>query len=815
MNKRIISMLLVLVMVLGMLPATVFATVEGSSLGQVRVIVENTTYSVEDGAPWDGTLLDTMVDLTEDMTMMSAIYTALTAADIESEGADIGGDGADTSDTSLTALSVNSGELNESFTSNHLAYTVTVPEGTEAVSIHATAANKQNQVYLFVGETEYRRTASVPVADGTVISVRCGNGEGATIYTLTIDVAAEESGIPETSVPETTVPVTYTVTLPAEPVGYTVEAAEGSVSPVAEGGSYTFTVVIAEGYEAGENFVVKANETALTDVDGVYTIGNITADQTVSVEGVVESSTDIGDACAVTFNGHSAQVDNFKVYTYTGGVKGETDLLEGVADSDTSNTQTYTTALPAGDYWVEGYDAGGDCSGGVLLTVTADGDNTFTINRVYGIKASNSGWVLGTDYTVSAQVTAADMTVRVVEMGTADYNGSQLPAVLCLYGDTVKVTYTPSEARAAENYIETFKSQTLTASSSSFSVSVPQAVAVTFAAPAGSVVSAGYRDGSNYYSYVFATAKSVVTEGDTVSYTYMVPKNTQWFYRVRHERGVTYWNWNKWSEDTTVEITAEDLYIGSSDFTSDTIYRYDVNVYDRADIYLNINGKGHLNMDVGESYQLNVFRNWQAIENYMNSKIALPDMRYTVIDVNGNESDLLTIIPDANNSSVATMTANGEGTAIVLVTYDAMTHAAGQGGSQFSAIWPECTGVFIVTVGADEAEIDTGMMMDRFGDTETAIDAEHDVLFYLGEAGADFTFAPESGTTVTVARAGLTTKSLTYNGFTSDGVTVNEDGTVTVSGLTSGRHIIKVERTARLSIRWSPPVASAMRPRSS
>ncbi len=35
---------------------------------------------------------------------------------------------------------------------------------------------------------------------------------------------------------------------------------------------------------------------------------------------------------------------------------------------------------------------------------------------------------------------------------------------------------------------------------------------------------------------------------------------------------------------------------------------------------------------------------------------------------------------------------------------------------------------------------------------------------------------------------------MTFNGFTSNGVSVAADGKVTVTGLTTGRHIIKVEK---------------------
>ena len=79
-------------------------------------------------------------------------------------------------------------------------------------------------------------------------------------------------------------PVTiYTVTLP-EGDGYTVR---GETS-VTEGENYTFTVAIAEGYETGEGFAVKANGAVLTAVEGVYTIENITADQIITIEGVAK-----------------------------------------------------------------------------------------------------------------------------------------------------------------------------------------------------------------------------------------------------------------------------------------------------------------------------------------------------------------------------------------------------------------------------------------------------------------------------------------------------------------------------------------------
>lgn len=48
-----------------------------ANYGKVQVIVENTTYSKKAGASWDGTLVDTWVDLSADSTMMSCVAAAL------------------------------------------------------------------------------------------------------------------------------------------------------------------------------------------------------------------------------------------------------------------------------------------------------------------------------------------------------------------------------------------------------------------------------------------------------------------------------------------------------------------------------------------------------------------------------------------------------------------------------------------------------------------------------------------------------------------------------------------------------------------
>ena len=874
-------------------------------------------------------------------------------------GADIGGNWTTMNDTSLTALSFSAGKLAPEFDKDTTSYTLELTEGVEQVTVAASAANKQNQVYLSVGETSYRRTASIPVADGTVLTIRCGD-------------AQEASGEGENATPAVT-PTTYTVTMiaPHAPVVTTAEVtirsqAAGAYlhgfaekqtvasdlaekygftdevdgvsaldvlvrahelifgdaftketaatylvlgsggwistifstatdasgfylnqgypndgTPAASGGGYngTFTTntkvndgdvldfyvmeddsgysdyytwlenvpdkmvdgdkvtVTVKGFYAMSGYLHKTPADlkaaakplagvqlawvdpatgAATPIDGAVTDENGKATFTVdgkAATGVLAAAS-YGDANEeervyalmnpsvpakvydgssgeLTLSGlHDAQVKYLKLYTYIDGVKGDTNLLADVTIANAA----YTLTLPVGDYWVEGYDANDDCNGGLSLTVKA-GENAAKIQRIYQISV-NSGWVLGTDYTLDVKVTSADNQVRTAAPGQTVSGKGQTwektyDSCIFVVGDTVQATVTPDPVtRPTFNTATAKKTPTM---NDSLSVSCKAGVNVTFSVPENSTITVGTL--TNYYVYSYIEPTSA--DGNT----YRLDNGTTYFYRVQNSSGVTYWDYASWKTDTTITLTEDDLHIGDTSFTKGTIYRFEKNVYDRADIYLNINTQGYKSMAVGETFELNSFRNWFAIESFMNAKVALPDMHYRVIDVNGNPSDVVTITPDAVNSNVATMTANKAGTAIVLVTYDAMIHKQGQSSTaskEFSAIWPECTGVFVVTVGSDGTGIETNMILDRMDaaitkDEQRILDAEHDILFYLGDKGASYSFKPESGCTVTVARSTVS-DTMTFSGFTSSGVTVAEDGTVTVTGLTTGRHIIKVEK---------------------
>ena len=997
-----------------------------SGLGSVHVIVENTVYKVTtDAGLWNGTLVDTDVTLNAEVnTMMDCIVSALatkgyTAVGAESNyiskithgdkelgefdggsgsgwmgtlndwftnrgfgeftavdgdeirvmytrdgGKDIGGDWTTMNDTSLTALSFSAGELTPAFNKDTHAYTLKLPEKDNQVTVTAAAANKQNQVYLSVGNAEYRRTAAIPMVHGTVLTIRCGDtkeasgeGENATpaVTPTTYTVTVKAPHVPAVPTAEVTIrsqmaggylhgfaekqTVSYDL---AEKYGYTddvdgvsaldvlvrahelafgkdftketakdylVVGSSGWIStifdtatyasgfylnqgypndgtPASYGGGYngTFTTntkvndgdvldfyvmeddssysdyytwlenvpdkmvdgdkvtVTVKGFYAMSGYLHKTPadlkaaakplegvqlawvdpatgavtkiENAITDEDGkatftvdketatgtlaavsygdaeeyerVYTIMNTSVQAPVYDKGSVE----------VVFTGlHNAQLKDIKVYAYANGSKtGENLLADESRIVDGYGYKRETKLIP-GDYWVEGYDENGDCNGSLVLTVEPGIKNEFKLQRVYQIYASNSGWALDEDYTLDVKLISADNQVRTIQLGKADCWGTVYASCIFVSGDTLEVTFTPDAEKHPDENVATVK-KTLT-DTATVSATCKVGVNITFDVPENSTVTVGTL--TNYYVYSFIEPVSRDEATNTV--TYRVDQNTDYFYRVQNPNGVTYWDYKRWSEGETITLTDDDLHIGDENFTKDTIYRFEKNVYDRADIYLNINTQGYKSMAVDETFELNSFRNWFAIESYMNAKVALPDMHYQVIDVNGQPSDVVTITPDAVNSNVATMTANKAGTAIVLVTYDAMIHKQGQSSTaskEFSAIWPECTGVFVVTVGSDGTGIKTNMILDRMDaaitkDEQRILDAEHDILFYLGDEGASYSFKPESGCTVTVARSTVG-NTMTFNGFTNNGVTVAEDGTVTVTGLTTGRHIIKVEK---------------------
>ena len=349
MKKRILSLLLTLVMVLSLIPTIVWADGE-----TVHVIVENTTFTtaIDGKSPaWTGTLVDKWVEINQESTGMSCIVDALGSysqtgaetgyisqinglAELDGGsgsgwmgtlndwftneglnsytvangdeirmmytcnlGADIGGDWMTMHNTKLVSLGFSGGELSPAFSADTTNYTLTLPEGQSSaeLKIAAQAANKNNQVYITAGGTSYRRSASVPVQDDTVLMLRVGD--------------AKEATTGEYATPAV-VPTTYTITVQAAHSDPAVETADVTIRAQMAGGYLHGITTMEVDSDVAENY-------GYTDsVDGVSALDALVeAHKLIFGDGFTKETA--ADMLKVGSNGWISTI--FGVSTYASG----------------------------------------------------------------------------------------------------------------------------------------------------------------------------------------------------------------------------------------------------------------------------------------------------------------------------------------------------------------------------------------------------------------------------------------------------------------------------------------------------------------
>ena len=89
-------------------------------------------------------------------------------------GPDLGSDWG-SNDKTVDSLSVGAGILSPAFSADVHSYTLTLPEGSTSVSLAPTATNKNFQVKGRVDSMWYKRGAEIPVSDGALIEIVCGD----------------------------------------------------------------------------------------------------------------------------------------------------------------------------------------------------------------------------------------------------------------------------------------------------------------------------------------------------------------------------------------------------------------------------------------------------------------------------------------------------------------------------------------------------------------------------------------------------------------------------------------------------------------
>ncbi len=496
-----------------------------------------------------------------------------------------------------------------------------------------------------------------------------------------------------------------------------------------------------------------------------------------------------------------------RLYSTTDTTK--TDLLDNIKPVN----GTYSISVKEGSYTLEVF-ASKDSKTVSCGTIKLDISKNTNKFKVWTVKAycTTSSFEYGKDYTIeSLRVGKRNVTLGDSLVGVGK-------TFLAIDGDTYSFTAVPSNTRT--DYAEFKKTGTVT-SDCEAAFALPKSTA----SDAEFKITIPYEDENddgvndyvletgqleNYYVYSYLDCAGLEQADDSELVTYDISKGKTYFYRVSNpvnDDAVTYGNYVKCSNALTeAKVTKSELYVGNSDRNRDTVIKgMGVNSLDTGDIYLNINEKGYLPLNTGETFRLYPYRNWLPVESFMNSQTLEPDFDVKVINIEGTDViDVSECTENISDKHSYLLTAKNRGTAIVLVTYDALTNAVGykKGGSDptfFSAIWPENTGVFVVTVG-EKSGLDTGMTINE-GLNKTAdklsgdgIDSELDVIYYTGNGGAEYTFNPQSGTNVTMSVCSYDENGMTFGTFTSDGVTENADGTVTLSGLTEGKTVVRLEK---------------------
>ncbi|MEG1073803.1 MAG: cadherin-like beta sandwich domain-containing protein, partial [Ruthenibacterium sp.] len=123
-------------------------------------------------------------------------------------GADIGVNWGD-SDQTLKSLTCSEGTLSPAFAGDVREYTLTVPQAIHEIIVTPTAVNRVFQVHTRIGKTEYKRAMPVPVQDGTVLHIKCGDpvspgmddsNVSGEVYTVTIAQKAADAPLQDGSV---------------------------------------------------------------------------------------------------------------------------------------------------------------------------------------------------------------------------------------------------------------------------------------------------------------------------------------------------------------------------------------------------------------------------------------------------------------------------------------------------------------------------------------------------------------------------------------------------------------------------------------
>ncbi len=811
-------------------------------------------------------------------------------------GADLGSDWSN-NDKTLADLEFSEGSLSPDFDADTHTYTLTVPDGVDEITAIPTASNKNFQVRSGVGLLEYANNRCIPIENGTVVSVVCGNPSwptmnyaddvAAEVYTVTVAVEGAAANHAPTFQEGITSPVSVSLYSGEDcsldlssifsdedndALSYAVSVDNGAKQEVDaeystkisncvlnfyafDGKTYsqpytvnlsvksvTATTPTVSGGNMGNIFYrLVADSTVLPESycnikSGSYNgtlsyqwyLRNVTANAAAEYEAIPEATTvkytlpismintEAGIYqyfCRITNTvggdaKNSASVDSgantvvvtasdsyllrvsnahtLKLYKTVeqDGVKSEVavDIGEPLA---VSSYLEYSPALTVGTtYRYEGFDADGNSLAGGSFTVK---------ENVYKYYFGQVKFTVGSqdiaNYTIQLkdadgnQITPVQITDGTLTKYSSMLQGYQLDNDNV--GSNIKYTYKATAKQGLWNSGYAFSSNDWTSingvSWGVTNISASLLPIINITVPSDSQLILGAKTGKHYMP--FTTYDSIMESTNKLTgnttYSYALTLNSQYNIRVTMDGKITYADRFVATVGLELNIAADDL------FDTDSSYE---DTYQN-DIYLNVPASHQLLLDTGETFQIIPFRIYQIVDNITNNYFFEPDYHYSII----SGDDVVSIDQDG------LLTANQAGTALVLVSYDALeTWLTGSAGDQLStvqhiydAVDPYRIGVFAVTVGQD-GSVSTGIDYDA--DFETVYYAATVNGNEVADAHAVYTFTPATDSTVEIMRLKVTDGNVdTATGFVTDGVTKNVDGSYTVN-LSDGRNILKISK---------------------
>ena len=269
-------------------------------------------------------------------------------------------------------------------------YHVTIPEGTEKVlltypeSVNLVLSGDDGAVFFY--RNTYPGQSTIDLGGALTVAT---NNDGSKTVTIPVEnfmlstdgsVAVgmayyvdEENQSAAEFFDFTYAAPTHAVTLTSGE-GYTLTGE----ATVEDGKDYSFTVTIADDYEMEDNFVVKANgETLTAGESGSYTVENVTADLTITVEGVVKKQA----------AGHAVTLTPGEGYTLTG---------EATAEDGKDYTFTVTVS--------EGYDAAN-------MVVKVNGEEVTAVDGIYTVEKVSSDLTITVEGVTEAVQETAGLSV--------------------------------------------------------------------------------------------------------------------------------------------------------------------------------------------------------------------------------------------------------------------------------------------------------------------------------------------------------------------------------------------------------------------